>query len=274
MNNLASKLFIAVFSLAIASSALSASLDKKIDKLSTAEHRSEHNISRNQYRHPKETLKFFEIKQNMTVVEIWPSSGWYTEILAPLLKKKGKYYAAGFSQDEATSPAWRINSVKTLEEKLSVRPDLYAGVVVTELAPPEKVDIAPAASADRVLTFRNVHNWMKGDYADAVFVAMYKALKPGGLLGVVEHRANEGTSIEDMIKSGYVTEAHVIALAEKAGFKLVARSEVNANAKDTKDHPEGVWTLPPSLRLKEQDKEKYLAIGESDRMTLKFVKPK
>lgn len=251
-----------------------AAIDRKIDKLAKAEHRGEYNILRNQYRHPTETLKFFEIKQKMTVVEIWPSSGWYTEILAPLLKKKGKYYAAGFSQDETTSPAWRINSVKTFEEKLSVRPDLYAGVVVTELAPPEKVDIAPAASADRVLTFRNVHNWMKGNYADDVFAAMYKALKPGGLLGVVEHRANEGTSLEDMIKSGYVTESHVIALAEKAGFKLVARSEVNANALDTKNHPEGVWTLPPSLRLKEIDREKYLAIGESDRMTLKFVKPK
>jgi predicted methyltransferase len=125
-----------------------------------------------------------------------------------------------------------------------------------------------------VLTFRNVHNWMKGEYEDEVFAAMYKALKPKGILGMVEHRANEGTSLEAMIKSGYVTEAHVIALAEKAGFKLLDRSEVNANAKDTKDHPEGVWTLPPSLRLKEHDKEKYLAIGESDRMTLKFVKPK
>jgi len=274
MNNLISKLLITVFSLAISNSALSASIDKKIDKLSTAKHRSEYNILRNQYRHPKETLKFFEVKERMTVVEIWPSSGWYTEILAPLLKKKGKYYAAGFSQDEATAPAWQTSFVKTFEEKISTDPDLYAAVVVTELAPPDKTDIAPAGTADRVLTFRNVHNWMKGEYEDEVFAAMYKALKPGGILGVVEHRANEGTSLEAMIKSGYVTEAHVIALAEKAGFKLLDRSEVNANAKDTKDHPEGVWTLPPSLRLKEHDKEKYLAIGESDRMTLKFVKPK
>lgn len=274
MNKFFQRIVLSVFCVSLSTTAFTFPFDKKIDKLIVGEHRSEHNIARNQYRHPKETLKFFEIKKNMTVVEIWPSMGWYTEILAPLLSKKGKYYAAGFSQDEKTSPAWRINYVKTLEEKLSVRPDLYGAVIVTELAPPEKVDIAPAASADRVLTFRNVHNWMKGDYADAVFTAMYKALKPGGILGVVEHRANEGTSLEDMIESGYVTESHVIALAEKAGFKLVARSEVNANALDTKDYSEGVWTLPPALRLKEQDKEKYLAIGESDRMTLKFVKPK
>lgn len=266
--------FLLLLNLFIANIAFALPLDKKIDQLIIGEHRSEQNIARNQYRHPKETLGFFEINETMTVVEIWPSSGWYTEILAPLLKEKGKYYAAGFSQDEKSSPQWRIENVKAFQKKMDANPDVYNKVVVTELAPPEKSDIAPAGSADRVFTFRNVHNWLKGSYADEVFAAMYKALKPGGILGVVEHRANEGTSLEDMIKSGYVTESQVIALAEKAGFKLVARSEINANKLDTKNYSEGVWTLPPSLRLKNKDREKYLAIGESDRMTLKFVKPK
>jgi len=145
--------------------------------------------------------------------------------------------------------------------------------VVTALDAPRHVDIAPRGSADLVLTFRNVHNWSAAKTDEAMFRAFFDALKPGGVLGVVEHRANEGTSLDQMIKSGYMTEAYVIALAEKAGFKFAARSEINANPKDTKDHPRGVWTLPPTFRLGDQDRQKYAAIGESDRMTLKFVKP-
>lgn len=243
-----------------------------ITQNSNADHRSAKHITRNQYRHPKETLAFFGLTSNMTAVEIWPGGGWYSEILAPVLKDDGQYYAAGFSLVAERTPNWRKNYQKKFETKLSQNPEIYSKTIVTDLAIPERPEIAPEGSADLVLTFRNVHNWMKGEYAQNVFDSMYKALKPGGTLGVVEHRAKPGTTLQDMISSGYVTEAHVIKMAEKSGFKFDAKSEINANIKDTKNHPKGVWTLPPSLRLGEKDKEKYLAIGESDRMTLKFVK--
>jgi predicted methyltransferase len=209
----------------------------------------------------------------MTVVEIWPGGGWYSEILAPVLKENGQYYAAGFSLVAERTPDWRKNYQRKFEAKLKQDPDVYSNTIISDLSIPERPEIAPAGTADLVLTFRNVHNWMKGDYAQDVFNSMFKALKPNGILGVVEHRANPGTSLKDMITSGYVTEAHVIKLAETAGFKLDTKSEVNANAKDGKVHPKGVWTLPPSLRLGNKNRADYLAIGESDRMTLKFVKP-
>ena len=209
----------------------------------------------------------------MTVVEIWPSGGWYTEILAPVLRDRGKYYAAGFALTAKRTPEWRKKMQREFQSKLDARPDLYDRVVVTELSIPERTEMAPAGTADVVLTFRNVHNWMKGDYAPSMFEAMFEALKPGGVLGVVEHRAKKGTSRDQMIESGYVTEAHVRKLAEGSGFRFVDGSEVNANPKDTVDHPVGVWTLPPTLRLGEKDRAKYLAIGESDRMTLRFTKP-
>jgi predicted methyltransferase len=240
---------------------------------SNADHRSEQNISRNQYRNPEATLAFFGLTANMTVVEIWPGGGWYSEILAPVLKGHGKYYAAGFSLVAKRTPDWRKNYQKKFESKLKQNPTVYGKTIVTDLSIPERPDIAPEGSADLVLTFRNVHNWMKAEYAQDVFNSMYKALKSGGILGVVEHRAKPNTSLGDMIISGYVTEAHVIKLAKTAGFQLEARSEINANTKDSSHHPKGVWTLPPSLRLGEKDRAKYLAIGESDRMTLKFVKP-
>jgi predicted methyltransferase len=258
----------------MASSQVNADSDLSIIKNSAdADHRSAKHIARNQYRHPAKTLAFFALKSDMTVVEIWPGGGWYTEILAPLLKDNGQYYAAGFSLVAKRTPDWRKNYQRKFEAKLKQDPEIYGKTIISDLSIPERPDIAPAGSADRVLTFRNVHNWMKGNYAQDVFNSMFKALKPNGILGVVEHRANPGTSLEDMISSGYVTEAHVIKLAETAGFKLDAKSEVNANAKDGKIHPKGVWTLPPSLRLGDKDRAHYLAIGESDRMTLKFVKP-
>ena len=238
----------------------------------TGDHRSSKNIARNQYRHPAETLAFFNLKSDMSVVEIWPGGGWYSEILAPVLKDNGQYYAAGFSLVAKRTPDWRKNYQRKFEEKLKQNPEVYSKTIVTDLSIPERTEIAPAGTADLVLTFRNVHNWMKADYAQDVFNAMFKAVKHGGYLGVIEHRAKPGTSLEDMITSGYVTEDHVIKLAEAAGFKLDAKSEINANAKDSGQHPEGVWTLPPSLRLGEKDQAKYLTIGESDRMTLKFVK--
>ena len=244
----------------------------EIDRIMGGTHRAEPNRARDVYRHPKETLLFFGVRPDSTVVEIWPGGGWYTEILAPVLREKGRYYAAHFHVDEK-SPKYMGPSRANFLKMLAAKPELYDRVIVTALEAPVQTTIAPRGSADIVLTFRNVHNWTAAKNDQAMFRAFYDALKPGGTLGVVEHRAAPGTTLEQQIKTGYMTEAYVISLAENAGFRLAGRSEVNANPRDTKDHPAGVWTLPPTYRLKDQDREKYRAIGESDRMTLKFVKP-
>ncbi|MBL1433666.1 MAG: methyltransferase [Gammaproteobacteria bacterium] len=234
------------------------------------DHRSDANKARDQYRHPLETLTFLGIKPDMTVVEISPGGGWYTEVLAPFLKDKGQFYAAG--ADPKSSIPYFQGAAKKFKTKMQSN-NVYSNVKIVPFAPPQKTEIAPAGSADRVLTFRNIHNWMDAGTTDDVYAAMYKALKPGGILGVVEHRGNPNTPQDPKAGSGYVNQDVAIAQAEKAGFKLVETSEVNANAKDDKNHPKGVWTLPPRLKLEKQDKTKYLAIGESDRFTLKFVKP-
>lgn len=248
-----------------------------LDQALAGEHRPEANRKRDVYRHPRETLLFFGLKPDMSVLEIWPGGGWYSEILAPVLRDKGKLYLAGNAIENPKLPAWQREAREKQEAAYAKRPALFGKPVFTSLGPPEYLAIAPAGSMDMVLTFRNVHNWSaqssSTQRADAlVFKAFYEALKPGGILGVVEHRAHPGTPFEQQIKSGYMTEAYVIELAEKAGFKLAAKSEINANPKDTKDHPNGVWTLPPMSRGR-LDPEKYLAIGESDRMTLKFERP-
>jgi predicted methyltransferase len=234
--------------------------------------RSSDHKARDKYRHPQQSLEFFDVKDNMTVVEIWPGEGWYTEILAPYLKDKGKLYAAHFSADAEQS--YHKKGVENFVKKMHKQSRVYGKVELTVLQPPELLKIAPDGSADRVLTFRNVHNWMKNDQAAAVFNAMYKALKPGGILGVVEHRNNALKLQDTRSESGYISEDYVIALARNAGFEFLEKSEINANSKDTKYYPEGVWTLPPSLALKDKDRKKYLAIGESDRMTIKFIKHK
>ncbi len=222
---------------------------------------------RDAYRHPVETLTFFGLKPAMTIVEIWPSGGWYTEILAPYLKAKGTYYAA--HNDPAAGPG-AAKSVAKFQAKLAGDP-AYAKVKLTAFGKGAYA-IAPAGSADMVLTFRNVHNWYIGGFAPAAFKAFYAALKPGGVLGIEEHRLPENRPDAMQDSSGYMKTSTVIKLAQDAGFKLVAQSEINANPKDTADYPQGVWTLPPNFAEGDATKPKYAAIGESDRMTLKFVK--
>lgn len=258
------------------------SLDALLGKVMAGDHRDSGFVERDQYRHPRQTLKFFGIQPDMTVVEIWPSRGWYTEILAPLLRDEGILYEAGFALSLEDVPEWRRQIQMDFADKLAANPEVYDHVVVTELSVPGRTTIAPPGSVDMILTFRNVHNWMKGNYAEAMLKVFYRTLRPGGVLGIVEHRAKPGTTIEDMVKTGYVTQEFVIALTSAVGFEYVGSSEINANPKDTKDHPEGVWTLPPTLRLCQKLDEgakraacvdKYMTIGESDRMTLRFRKP-
>jgi predicted methyltransferase len=228
---------------------------------------------RDQYRHPAETLRFFGLRPNQAVVEIWPGRGWYMEILAPYLRDQGKYYAAIEAPDVAGASKEAKDDAAYLRQRIAADPAHFGKVIVTELHPPQLTEICPPGSADVVLTFRNVHNWIDAGDQQAQFDVFFKALKPGGVLGVVEHRAKPGTSLDETRKSGYVDEAYVKKLAANAGFRFDAESPVNDNPKDTKDYPEGVWTLPPTLTLKDKERDKYLAIGESDRMTLRFVKP-
>ena len=237
--------------------------------LLSASHRSPGNVARDPYRHPAQTLAFFGIRSDSTVVEILPgSSGYYMEILAPWLKDKGLYIAAN---RDGSQPQYQADHEKLLQ-RLVKEPDLYGKVLVTPFRA-DRHAIAPAGSVDAVISFRNLHNWMEQGELQESLKAFYWALKPGGILGIVDHRGRTDQTQAEQIASGYVRQDVAIALIEQAGFKLQASSEVNANPKDSKDHPEGVWTLPPSYRLKDKDREKYAAIGESDRFTLRFVKP-
>lgn len=242
-----------------------------LEKLSVGAHRSADNIARNEFRHPVETLEFFGLEPDMKVIEILPAGGWYTEIIAPYVRDHGKFYAAHFSPN--ATAAYMPRSLQGFEEKITADPELYGKITVRHLNPPHEVAIAPPESADLAMTFRNVHNWIMAGQEHEFFASFYAALKPGGVLGVVEHRAIPDAGMDVMRTTGYVTEQYVIEVATAAGFELVAKSEINANPKDTTVHPEGVWTLPPNYRLGDVDRAKYAAIGESDRMTLKFVKP-
>jgi predicted methyltransferase len=243
-----------------------------LSQLIQAGHRSNDNISRNPARHPVQTLGFFGLEPNMTVIEILPGGGWYTEILAPFLKEEGKLYAAHFSPNASLS--YMPPSLRRFENKLSSNPDLYGKTTVRHLNPPYETAIAPPGSADMAMTFRNVHNWVMAEQQAEFFTTFYAALKPGGILGIVEHRAKPGSSIEVMETTGYVTEAYVKELAAAAGFEFVGSSEINANVKDQTVYPRGVWTLPPTYQMGDENKAEFTAIGESDRMTLKFQKPR
>ncbi|QYF94877.1 methyltransferase [Massilia sp. PAMC28688] len=227
------------------------------------------NVARDGARHPYETLTFFGIKPTMTVVELSPGGGWYTEILAPYLRDKGRLIAAG---EEPTSPSEGARRYAgNLTKKLESNPAMFAKVQRGVFEPPRAFNIAPAGSADMVVTFRNLHNWTNPpEKVQEILKQVHTVLKPGGVFGVVDHRMPASKPAKD--GSGYLHEAEVIKMIEAAGFKLEAKSEVNANPKDTADHNKGVWSLPPVLANKDVDREKYMAIGESDRMTLKFVK--
>ena len=234
-----------------------------------APHRTPANVARDPYRHPREVLEFFGVREDSVVVEILPgSAGYYLEILAPHLRDKGRYIAA--SRDAAAPPRYLVDHQKLLA-RLAAEPALYGKVLVTQFNAGLH-EVAPAGSADFVLTFRNLHNWVERGEIDGALRAFHRALKPGGILGVVDHRGRTDQTQAAQMKSGYVREDYAVALIERAGFRLLGRSEVNANPKDTKDHPEGVWTLPPAYRLKAHERDKYRAIGESDRFTLKFEK--
>ena len=251
-------------------SAYSKSLEQVIEsKFRTADYKK-----RDIYRNPLETLSFFDITDNMTIIELQPSggnspAGWYTEILAPYLKNNGLLIAAHFNPKESN---WRAEMRSNFELLIKKKPD-YRNIKMSMLSmPPGK--LAEDNSADMILTFRNLHNWLKSNSLKEVFKVSYQALKPGGILGVVEHRAPKNYKIEDMIKSGYVSESLAINYAQEVGFVLDKKSEINANLNDTKDHVNGVWNLPPTLKLNNaKERKKYLAMGESDRMTLRFIKP-
>lgn len=259
--------------LTIAAASSAAPVDEAaLRQLAEGAHRAPGHAARNVYRHPVETLTFFGLEPGMTVVEIAPGgAGWYAEIIAPYVRASGRYYAAGY--DPVSTEEYYRRNARALQDKLAERLDLYGHTIFTVFAPPAKTDIAPPGSADLVVSFRNVHNWLEDGAGAAAFASFYRALKPGGVLGIVEHRGDPDRPQDPKATSGYVREDVVIRMAEDAGFRLEARSEINANPKDTRDHPEGVWTLPPNYELGDKDRAKYAAIGESDRMTLRFRKP-
>jgi len=244
--------------------------DPKLVAAVQSEIRSPASRARDQYRHPVQTLTFFGLRSNMTVVELWPFGGWYTQILAPYLHDHGTYYLA--AMDPASDDPEDKQNNSDLATMLAAHPDVYGKVKVTVLAP-HKMQIAPDGTADMVVTFRNLHNWIWAGIEKDALAAAFRALKPGGILGVVDHRSNDPKAVP---KDGeaYVGEQYAIDLIQSVGFRLAGQSTINRNPKDTKDYPKGVWTLPPSYAEGDKDRAKYAAIGESDRFTLKFIKPK
>ncbi|ACY17805.1 class I SAM-dependent methyltransferase [Haliangium ochraceum] len=244
----------------------------KLEAVLASEHRTPANAERDDQRHPLDTLMFFEIEPTMTVVDGGSGGGWYTEVLAPFLAKEGKLVAATYDPEGADDDG-RTAYGKRFQLFLGQSPEAYGKVEPVYVTDPESLSFGEAGAADRVLFFRELHGATRRGHLDAYMSAAFAALKPGGMMGVVQHRAADDADAEESVKKGYLPEPFVIAAAEKAGFKLAEKSDINANPKDTKDYEKGVWTLPPSLAMDDVDREKYTAIGESDRMTLKFVKP-
>jgi len=257
-------------------------VEARVERAMLGDHRSESNIARNGYRHPVGTLTFLGLQDGMTVMEIWPGNGWYTEVLAPAIRHHGQFIVASYDTEVPNQPQYRYRLQEELLNKFSANPGVYDQVAVVPFSPPESNSLGAADSVDLILTFRNAHGWVGDGIAESVFGEFARVLKPGGVLGVVQHRAESTADPVKSAETGYLPEAAVIDLARKAGLYLEARSEVNANPADSRDHPEGVWSLPPGLAVcREIEPEtertacdaKYLAIGESDRMTLRFRKP-
>ena len=264
-------LYIAI-SLSFLTSGCSEASDEKLVNASKGTHRSVENITRNESRHSIETLRFFDLEETMTVMEVWPGrSGWYSEILAPYLRDSGTLYAANFNGN--TGVKYFEKAAAQFKNKITTSPEVYDPVKMVDLMPPN--DITPVAenSIDLILTFRNLHNWVNNNMAEQMFKVFFNSLKPGGTLGLVAHRGTPEMINFDKGYTGYLAESVAIQLAKNAGLELVGTSEINANPMDTKDYADGVWTLPPNFKRGELDRSKYEAIGESDRMTLKFRKP-
>ena len=241
-----------------------------LDQAIQGEHRSAKNKARDIYRHPKETLMFFGLEAEMKVLEILPGGGWYTEVLAPVLQDKGLLTVAGYSENAASE--YQRNSYISYKNYLNSKPDIYGQVKLDVFPGNSYLGEIASDSQDMIVTFRSMHNLIRADEMEDAFRAFNRVLKKGGVLGVVQHRAAEGTDAKDTAQKGYVPESYVISVAQSMGFELDSKSEINANPKDTKDYARGVWTLPPGYREKDNNKAKYTAIGESDRMTLRFVK--
>ncbi len=258
-----------VFLLGLGSPALAAE-DDQLKAVIAGDQRPADQKARDQYRHPYETLQFFGIRKDMTVLEIYPGGGWYTQILAPYLKDNGKLTVAVYDRNPKTQKEWMPKYNKQFTDAFTGKSDVYGNIEIVDMVPPDRVELASAGSVDMILDFRNAHNWIEQG-GDEVAAGWFKALKKGGVLGIIEHRRSESKANDS--ETGYIHQKRIVDLMVKNGFKLASSSELNSNPKDTTDHPEGVWTLPPGLALGEDKSAKYLAIGESDRMTLKFVKP-
>ena len=274
--------FVCILLAAVTGWASELPVEARIERAMFGDHRSESNMARNRYRHPVGTLSFLGLKDGMTVMEIWPGGGWYTEILAPVIRDNGQFIVAGYDTEVPEQPEYRYRLQKGLLEKFAADPGIYDQVATVPFSPPASSSLGAADSIDLLLTFRNTHGWVGEGIAESVFAEFARVLKPGGILGVVQHRARDGADPSESANNGYLSEAAVIELARKAGLYLEARSEVNANPADSRDHINGVWTLPPSLSLcgeieaeaeRADCEAKYRAIGESDRMTLRFRKP-
>jgi predicted methyltransferase len=258
-------------------SGVSAATPSELQTWIDSPQRSLENKARDQYRHPGETLSFFGLKPTMSVLEIWPARGWYTEILAPYLKSQGQLTIANFRKNDGTiedekKQFWARLATK-LDQDIAKNPEHFGNITVLEFDPPAQMSLGSVNQYDMVLSFRNSHIWNEQGYLLDVFRSFYDVLKPGGTLGLVEHRSSRLSEISSRAGEGYLDEYYVISVARQAGFVLEERSEINANAKDSKDYPKGVYALPPTLAMGNVDRQKYLDIGESDRMTLRFRKP-
>lgn len=266
---------LAVLMLVCPGAAVAASPD--LAEVLASPYRSAENKARDAFRHPLQTLQFFGLQPQHSVLEVWPARGWYTEILALYLKEQGKLSIANFRLNDGTLEDDRkifwARLAKKLQQDIEKYPDHFGKVQMMQFDPPALMQAGHVNQYDMVLSFRNSHIWNEAGYLLDVYRAMFDVLKPGGTLGLVEHRSSRLSEISSKAGEGYLDEYYVIAVAQQAGFVLVERSEINANPKDSKDYPKGVYALPPTLAMGSQDKDKYLAIGESDRMTLKFIKP-